>query len=151
MSRHDRLVYQKKFATDNKLPVNCVGVWTDNCAGQYKCKYNFYKIATFGDRHDGVTLDHSFAQKFCFKGPWDGAGKVVKSFIRNQETALKERFPDGLSCFLGCKDKLKFPKNKNDWAKYEAELDPKILDKSTFTTSQRYFGFATDKNINMKS
>ena len=72
------------------------------------------------------------------------ANVALKYFVL-QETALKERFPDGLSCFLRCKDELKIPKNKNDWAKYEAELDPKILDKSTFTTSQRYFGFATDK------
>jgi phage tail protein X len=143
----DRIVsfYQEKFITDKKAALTGVGVWTDNCAGQYKCKQNFYKIATFEDRHDGVTLEHSFAQKFCFKGPWDGAGKVVKKFIKKQEDALKERFPDGLTCFLRCKDELKIPKNQNDWAKYEAELDPKILDKSTFTTSQRYFGFATDK------
>jgi hypothetical protein len=58
----------------------------------------------------------------------------VKSFIRDSENALKERFPDGLTCFLRCKDELKVPKDKKNWTKYEAELDPKILDKSTFTT-----------------
>jgi hypothetical protein len=61
------------------------------------------------------------------------------------ENALEERFPDGLTCLLHYKDELKVPEGKKSWAKYEAELDSKILDKPTFTTSQRYFGFATDK------
>jgi hypothetical protein len=39
---------------------------------------------------------------------------------------------------------LKVPKGRKDWEKLEAELDPKILDKATFTTSKRFFGFATD-------
>jgi hypothetical protein len=41
---------------------------TDNCAGQYKCKQNFYKVGTFGERHDVVAQIHLFAQKYCFKG-----------------------------------------------------------------------------------
>jgi hypothetical protein len=136
--------YQKMFVTDEKPPITVVGTWTDNCGGQYKCKQNFSKVATFGERHDGVTLQHRFAQKYCFKGVWDGAGKVIKAFIRALEIALDKRFPDGLSCFIHCKDALQFPKGQKDWKKYEADLDPKILDKATFTTSKRYFGFATD-------
>jgi hypothetical protein len=34
-------------------------------------------------------------------------------------------------------------KGRKDWEKFEAKLDPKILDKATFTTSKRFFRFAT--------
>jgi hypothetical protein len=49
---------QEKFVTDKKPPVAIVRTWTDNCAGQYKCKQNFDKVATFGERYDGVVQIH---------------------------------------------------------------------------------------------
>jgi hypothetical protein len=85
-----------------------------------------------------------FAQKYCFKGIWDGAGKVIKAFIRDSEVSLAQRFPDALACFIRCKDALKVLKGRKDWEKLETELDPKILHKATFATSKRFFGFATD-------
>jgi hypothetical protein len=86
----------------------------------------------------------SFAQKYCFKGIWDGARKIIKAYIRDSEVSLAQRFPDALACFIHCKDALKVPKGRKDWEKLEAELDPKVLDKATFTASKRIFGFATD-------
>jgi hypothetical protein len=136
--------YQEKFIPDKKPPVTIVRTWTDNCAGQYKCKQNFYKVATFGERHDGVAQIHLFTQKYCFKGIWDGAGKIIKAFIRDSEVSSAQRFPDALACFIHFKDALKILKGRKDWEKLEAELDPKILDKATFTTSKRFFGLATD-------
>jgi hypothetical protein len=84
--------YQEKFVTDKKPPVTIVRAWTDNCGGQYKCKQNFYKVATFGERHDGVAQIHLFAQKDCFKGVWDGEGKIIKAFIRDSEVSLAKDF-----------------------------------------------------------
>lgn len=136
--------YQETFKMNNKPPMNHAILWTDNCSGQYKCRQGFYKIATCGDRHEGVRISHRFAQKYCFKGVWDGAGKVVKAYIRNLEDSLQQRFPDALTCFLKCREPLALPKNRKPWEEWEAKLDPRILDKSEFTVSRRYFGYATD-------
>jgi hypothetical protein len=42
--------YQEKFVTDKKPPVTM-------------CKQNFYNVATFGERHDGVAQMHLFRTK----------------------------------------------------------------------------------------
>jgi hypothetical protein len=101
--------------------------WTDNCGGQYEYKQKFYKVTTFGDRNERDTLQHRFAQKYCFKGVWDGAGKVVKAFIRESKVSVKERFLDAVTCLINFKDAPMFPKNRTDWEQFEADLDPKIL------------------------
>jgi hypothetical protein len=88
--------------------------------------------------------DSPLRTKVLLKGIWDGAGMVIKAFIRDSEVSLAQRFPDALACFIHGKDALKVPKGRKDWEKLEAELDPKILDKATFTSSKRFFGFVTD-------
>jgi hypothetical protein len=35
----------------------------------------------------------------CFRGGiWDGAGMIIKAFIRDSEVSLAQRFPDALAC-----------------------------------------------------
>jgi hypothetical protein len=104
-------------------------------------------IATFADRHDGVQIFHRFAQKYCFKGVWDGAGKVVKAYIRDQERSLQQRFPDALTCFKKCRESLEIPKDRKPWEKWEEEKDPRILGKTNFVVSRRFFGFASDDKV----
>jgi hypothetical protein len=60
----DRIVsfYQEKFITDQKPPLTVVEVWTDNCAGQYKCKQNFYDTRL---QHLVIALLRSAVSRKC--------------------------------------------------------------------------------------
>jgi hypothetical protein len=68
----------------------------------------------------------------------------VKAYIRDQERSLQQRFPDALACFQKCRESLEIPKDRKPWEKWEEEKDPRILGKTNFVTSRRYFGFASD-------
>ena len=57
------------------------------------------------------------------------------------------RYPDAITCYKELKVNIAEPKNKKDWDKWEQEKDPKILDKTDFVTSKRYFGFATEDKV----
>jgi len=140
----------RTYQETSNVAITEVIVWTDNCGGQYKCNQNFYKIATAADRLQGVEVKHRFAQKYCFKGVWDGAGMVVKHKIRSDEIACTGRYPDAITCYKELKVNIAEPKNKKDWDKWEQEKDPKILDKTDFVTSKRYFGFATEDKVEFK-
>jgi hypothetical protein len=74
--------YQNQRKRDDKEPIKHIRIWTDNCAGQYKRRYNFLKVATFPERIEGVIVSHRFAQKHDFKGAWDAAGKIFKQLMR---------------------------------------------------------------------
>jgi hypothetical protein len=84
---------------NRKIPnLSRVGVWTDNCAGQYKCRQNFFKAVLFPARVAGISVTHKFSQKYHFKGVWDAAGKVIKAQMRKLE--LQDvRLPTALECF----------------------------------------------------
>ena len=52
----------------------------DNCPTQYKCRQNFYHVATASESV-GAHIIHKSAQKYGFKGSWDGVEKLVKGEI----------------------------------------------------------------------
>ena len=80
------------YDSERKIDNNVVH--TDNCAGQYKCRHNFWKIATsFNDRSSRIV--HKFAEKYCFIGSWDATGKLVKAAILKNEMKY-ERWADAL-------------------------------------------------------
>lgn len=138
--------YQRKLRGGLKT----VKIWTDNCGGHYKNRFNFWKIATAA-RVLGVLVSHGFAQKYGFKGIWDAAGKVVKDYIRKLEVTQKWRFPNALECFIalrhGMGPSVKKPTPYNE---YEKNGDPRILDKGHFVTTRRFFGFVTDDKEEFK-
>jgi hypothetical protein len=136
--------YQRKRSRAKETPITRVRIWTDNCAGQYKCRQNFWKIASFPSHVAGVEVWHRFAQKYDFKGVWDAAGKVVKKMIRDKELALKIRFPNAWICFLRVPLAMGKIVRKTDWETLEREKDPKLLQKGIFVTSDRLFGFVCD-------
>ena len=122
-------------------------IWTDNCGGQYKCKQNFFKIATFSERHTGVAAVHHYAQKYhknTTSRVWDGAGKVIKTHLRKKEDSQQGRFPDAKTCFLECVENLSHVDSK-DRDPWEENKDPRIVDEGDFVASKRYFGYATEK------
>jgi hypothetical protein len=136
--------YQAKRSRDNGTPLTRIRIWTDNCGSQYKCRHNFWKIATFPSRVAGVEVWHRFAQKYDFKGVWDAAGKVVKQKIRTCEIERKKRFPTAWSCFVDLPLLLGKLAPKTDWKQLEREKDPKLLQKGIFVNSNRYFGYVSD-------
>ena len=75
--------YKSKMMTGLKR----VRLYTDGCPAQYACRQNFYKVADFPQRHNGLLLEHVVAIRYCFKGTHDGAGKLSTHFCQNAEKA----------------------------------------------------------------
>jgi hypothetical protein len=96
--------YKQQFLRDGGIVLSRAKVWTDNCAGQYKCNQKILKIATFPENVSGVLILHRFAQKYNFKGVWNAAGKVVKNYMRNSE--LTKGSDNRLATALDCSLKL---------------------------------------------
>ena len=92
--------YQQDFAANGQLSIKHVIVWTDNCSNQIKCAHTFLHLATFGERHPGVTVTHCFAEKYCFKGVHDGAGKVRYSSSLVYSTPPDQMKPAHLTSLL---------------------------------------------------
>jgi hypothetical protein len=136
--------YQNQRKRTNREPIKHIRIWTDNCAGQYKCRYNFLKVATFPERVEGVIVSHRFAQKHDFKGVWDAAGKVFKQFMRQLELKNMCRFANAFDCFEKCRHALKTPKSAKPWDEYEKNSDVRILDKRPFMVNKRFFGYGTE-------
>jgi hypothetical protein len=136
--------YQNQRRRTKMDPIEHIRIWTDNCAGQYKCRYNFLKIATFPERVEGVRVSHRFAQKYDFKGVWDAAGKVFKDFMRKLELKKKHRFATAFDCFEKSRNILKEVKSAKPWDVYEKDGDPQILEKRPFMVTRRFFGFGTE-------
>jgi len=63
------------------ITLSHVWVHTDNRSCQYKCRYVFYDIAAWAERHWGVTCIQTYAPVYAFKGIHDGVGKVIKSYM----------------------------------------------------------------------
>ena len=79
---------------------------TDNCPNQYKCRQNLIFIASicsdllnkvFPGRK--ISIQHVFAQKYRFKGNWDGEGGVTKSTLKRAEESNIRSF-DSISAYL---------------------------------------------------
>ena len=117
-----------------------ITIWTDNCSGQYKCRQNFWKIATFYSRNE-VLVKHRFAQKYHFKGVWDAAGKVIKQMIVKGEYS-KERSATAYDCFDNVR--LKVNKLKYNWRELEAAKHPDILKKGKFMCDSRFVGYVAE-------
>jgi hypothetical protein len=69
---------------------------------------------------------------------------VVKEFIRRCEIAKEIRFNEAFVCFEELRGPLKTIKNQAPWHDYERDHDPRILNKTAFMVSRRFFGYATE-------
>ena len=122
-------------------------MYTDNCAGQYKCRQNIFQLASFPERHPGSRAVHKFAQKFKFKGPWDATVKIVKEGIRNCELKFK-RCANATDCYETITKRLAHNgngKTQNQWKKWELEKNKRIVTKIFFRTNCIFIGLAVDK------
>ena len=123
-----------------------VKIWTDNCAAQYKCRQNFFKLSMIPYVHEHIVeAQHFFAQVHCFKGSWDAAGKVAKDQIRQDEESQKKRSENAFDCYVHfstyCKDNHP---DGVDWGKMVDEGDERLKRKTAFTTVKRKVCFVTD-------
>lgn len=119
------------------------GPWTDQCPTQCRNKKNWWNVAAFPERHNGIQLKHDLAELYDFKGPWDSAGKVVKHFL-SQEELEGRRSPTALEAFKNCLEDLSEPENQLPHKEWEERSDPRILEKPTWTCDKRHFGFVTE-------
>ena len=59
--------------------------YSDNCAAQYKNRHSVMETARANDLNEKTIRSIRFALKYCFKGNWDGEGKVFKWRMRQAE------------------------------------------------------------------
>ena len=131
-------------AGKNIVPINIV--WTDNCPTQYKCRQNFWKVATSASRNKSIIV-HKFAQKYRFKGPWDATGKLVKQAIQNNELRF-ERCANAWDCYIKLGRDLSRDGQAERTRKlleYEHNQDVRVLNNTPFTTSRTHIGFGTEE------
>ena len=66
----------------NKTPIPVNITWTDDFLIHYRCRQNFFHVATSSPHHPHKPiLKHKFAQKLRFKGSWDATGNIIKQQI----------------------------------------------------------------------
>eukprot|EP00957_Ditylum_brightwellii_P115264 8789656-Ditylum_brightwellii.AAC.1 len=107
---------KRKSMGKDKIPFNTI--WTDRCAGQYKCRQNFLQVALSCNTRDTMLL-HKFVQKYGFKGSWDATGKLelTKDGTEAETTRLLE---------------------------YERTGNKKVTDNTPLTTRCTLIGFCTE-------
>ena len=90
--------YDKERQCNNKQPIPNNIVYTENCPTQYKRWQKFLKLATYGETMN-TRMIHKFAQKFCFKGPWDVNEKLVKGTILRNGLKM-DRCDNAFDCYI---------------------------------------------------
>ena len=103
-------------------------VHTNNYPTQYKFRQNFYHVATAGESV-GAHIIHKFAQKYGFKGSWDGVGKLVKGAILKNEVK-NDRCANAKDCYHTLNRDLTkdgSEESNQKWIKWEATEDERIV------------------------
>ena len=138
--------YDKERSEKNLPSIKINIVHTDNCPTQYKCRQNFWKVATHCNHHSGAILIHKFAQKYRFKGSWDATGKHVKYAILKNEMKF-DRCHDAKACYYKLKRDMTrhgHEKEKIKWREWEQAKDKRIVGKTTFKTNRTFVGLAVE-------
>jgi len=79
-------------------------------------------------------MTHKFAQKYGFKGPWDGTSKLIKQTINKLEMKYI-RVTNANDCYTHLSSLLtKDETNSLLWESYKAAKSSKILQKTPWTT-----------------
>ena len=123
-------------------------IWdqSDCCAGQYRCRQNFFEIAQLPSKYPHLEkVHHSFSAPYNGKGPWDNEGGVIKLFIKAREREQSHRYSTVLDCCLGVKDYIKL-KEKEDkvWKELEESRSPLLARKKHFSVNKRHVYYLTD-------
>ena len=141
------LAFYDKERSDKNLPSIKINiVHTDNCPTQYKCRQNFWKVATHCNHHHGAVLIHKFAQTYRFKGRWDATGKHVKEAILKNEMKF-DRCHDAKACYYKLKRDMTRhgdEREKIKWREWEEAKDKRIIENTTFKTNRTFVGLAVE-------
>lgn len=83
-------------------------VWTDGAQNQYKCRQNFYSVAT---QFEDFKVTHRFAATSQFKGVHDKIGQVAKRVVQLAEKASLEhaRCTTAWEWYCCCRDEMSKP------------------------------------------
>ena len=126
-----------------KIEINVVH--TDNCPTQFKCRQNFYHVATCGKTHQSRVVQ-KFAEKFCFKGSWDATGKLIKWAILKNEKKFN-RCANALDCYYKLKRDLSKDgqcESNEKWLEWERNGDERILNNRPLRTRRTFIGLGTE-------
>jgi hypothetical protein len=85
------------------LPLTRIILWTDGAPGQYMCRQNFAKVASFWLNHN-IKLVHRFAASSDFKGVHDSVGKEDRRWISRNVVADKIVVPQAYDLFCAVRD-----------------------------------------------
>jgi len=144
----DYIVKEYQCAYNNGLEL--MKIHTDNCASQYKGRKNFFNVAILKDDW-GLTVEHRFAEVHCFKGPWDGQGKIAKQHLANCQkkqinvTCAKEAC-DVLNKYF--KDKMA---EDTPWDEFERAGDERLKAKTPYSIRFRKALYVTESEDVYKS
>lgn len=73
-------------------------IWSDGCAGQFKSRIPWYFVSRYPEITNGHNCMWSFFGSGHGKGPHDGAGAVLKRYIRNAQLDVQgPRLQDALT------------------------------------------------------
>ena len=135
---------QRKKEGKDVTPVNIV--WTDQCPSQYKCRQNFWNVATSAEQTPHSICIHKFGAKYRFKGSWDAFSKVIKEQILNNELIF-DCCTNAWDCY-GKLGKLLSKDGSEEETKqlleYERQGDVRALRNSTCKTCKTFIGYATE-------
>ena len=98
----------------------------DNCNGQFKCRQNFVRLLSKSS--SSTTWTHKFAQKYGFKGPWDGTSKLIKNAINKLENK-RARVANAFDCYRLLTKELSRNNPDPDWEHCVANCDQLIVKK----------------------
>ena len=79
--------YYSDHASINTHHLKCRVIHNNDCGAQHECLKNFLKLTKNSDTHK-CTYAQKFAQKYGFKGEWDGTSKLIKNTITRLELKL---------------------------------------------------------------
>ena len=121
--------------------------WTDNCPTQHKCRQNFLYVVMESSRVAHAIMFHKFAEKYFFKGPWDGTGKRIKTFLADSEL-MNRRCGSAWSYCVVC---LEYLSNHTDpkWKELEESRSSELLEKSPCCNTSVTFSFIVESKAEL--
>ena len=135
-----------KYNEDGKRKPFVYYVITDDCSAQYKCRQNFIFMASICNDmfpNNNIRIEHVFANKYRFKGTWDGEGKVTK-FVVSQNELKGIRGDRSVGAFLSARANCTIcNQTRLDVEKLILEGSEKITKKMVSTVDCRTFWYVT--------
>ena len=125
------------------VSVRFVADSSDNCKSQYKNQHVLYDVASFSDRHPGVSLLNEYPMPYEFKGVWDGIGQMVKGCVTKGERTGK-RCPDAEAAFLYTHSKLHGDRLQVKQNEERMTNSKTILSRGPFTMTRCRVAFVSD-------